>query len=325
MYKISSNHVTKMEPLTFAELDMQESDIEELLRQNIEMICDEEESMLIVGKQVKNASQGRSDLTAVDNSGDIVLIEIKRDKRDIESRAEAFEFQAIRYAASYATIQDPDDLVNKVYAPYIEKYRHEFEDEYRSLTSVELGSRKLIDFLEKNEVLNEFNQQQKVVLVASDFDDQTLSAVSWLNKNGVNMSCYKLIPYKYDDDIVIHVDKLLPPSHYDDYYVDLIHSSSHAPTRKKGTRTPRRSLPRIKTMLEWGVIKPGDIIGAKDQNDEGELLENGNILVNGIELTLNQWLKKVYRWSSVQTYAFAVHKESGKTLSQIRKEYMDEI
>ena len=32
-----------------------ESDIEELLRKNIDMICDEEESMLIVGKQVRNA------------------------------------------------------------------------------------------------------------------------------------------------------------------------------------------------------------------------------------------------------------------------------
>jgi len=63
---------------------MTENDIEELLRKNIDMICEEEESMLIVGKQVRNAQLGRSDLTAVDNHGDIVLIEIKRDKKDIE-------------------------------------------------------------------------------------------------------------------------------------------------------------------------------------------------------------------------------------------------
>lgn len=81
--------------------------------------------LLIVGRQVKNEKNGRSDLTAVDNNGNVVLVEIKRDRRDIEHRKEAFEFQAIRYAAGYATIEKTDELVKKVYAPYIEKYRSE--------------------------------------------------------------------------------------------------------------------------------------------------------------------------------------------------------
>lgn len=67
MYKINTDKATKVEALTFSELDMTENDIEELLRKNIDMICEEEESMLIVGKQVRNAQLGRSDLTAVDN------------------------------------------------------------------------------------------------------------------------------------------------------------------------------------------------------------------------------------------------------------------
>lgn len=323
MFKVNENQATRLEPLTFAELNMQEKDIEELLRLNIDMICDEEESMLIVGQQVRNKSQGRSDLTAVDHEGDIVLIEIKRDKQDITNRVESFEFQAIRYAASYATIEDPEDLVNKVYAPYIEKHRDEFEVKYESLTSTELGMRKLIDFLEKNNALQDFNERQKIILVASDFDDQTLSAVAWLNKNSVNMSCYKLIPYKHNEEIIIHVEKLLPLSHYDDYYVDLIHPTTPSSTSSK--RISRRSLPRITTMLKWGVVKPGDIIQAKDRYDEGELLANGNVLVDGKELSLHQWLKEVYGWSSVRSYAFAVHKETGKTLSEIRKEYMDRL
>lgn len=323
MYQINKTTATKIEPLTFAELNMTENDMEELLRNNIDMICDEEESMLIVGKQVRNASLARSDLTAVDNNGDIVLIEIKRDIKDIESRAEAFEFQAIRYAASYATIQDVDDLVNKVYGPYIERYAHEFTDESAdTLTSSELGARKLIDFLEKNEALHEFNEKQKVVLVASDFDEQTLSAVAWLNNNGVNMSCYKLIPFKINDELVINVEKLFPLDNYDDYYVDLIHSSKVTTKKSKVTR---RNLPRIKTMLEWGVVQEGDTIVAKDRADEGTLLANGNVSVDGTELTLAGWLKELYGWSSVQTYVFAIHKESGKSLSQIREKYMEEM
>jgi RecB family endonuclease NucS len=100
MYILNGRKADKIEAVTFTELRMQESDIEEILRTSIDMICDEEESMLIVGQQVKNEKNGRSDLTAIDNNGNIVLIEIKRDRRDIEGRKEAFEFQAIRYAAS---------------------------------------------------------------------------------------------------------------------------------------------------------------------------------------------------------------------------------
>lgn len=97
---------------SFKSLCLKEENIEEFLRKNIEVLIDDE-TLLIVGRQVRNEKNGRSDLTAVDNSGNIVLIEIKRDRKDIEHRREAFEFQAIRYAASYATIEKTDDLVKK--------------------------------------------------------------------------------------------------------------------------------------------------------------------------------------------------------------------
>lgn len=83
---IANDKAIKNGATTFAELNYKESDIEELLRKNIDMICNEEESMLIVGKQVKNAQQEIRDLTAVDNKGNVVLVEIKRDRRDIEGR-----------------------------------------------------------------------------------------------------------------------------------------------------------------------------------------------------------------------------------------------
>ena len=298
---------------------MTENDIEEVLRNSIDMICDEEESMLIVGRQVRNEKNGRSDLTAVDNNGNIVLIEIKRDRKDIEHRKEAFEFQAIRYAASYATIDKIDDLVKKVYAPYIEKYRSEFE--LGELTSFELGIRKLNEFLRVNDAQKNFNEKQRIILVASDFDEQTLSAVAWLNSNNVDMSCYRLTPYKLNEDIFFYVEKLLPVTNYDDYYVNLMDKSA-VTTVTGDKKITRISLPKIDLMLEWGVVKEGDIIVAKGREDEGRLLSNGNVMVNGEEKSMQAWLKEVYGWSSVQTYVFAVHKETGKTLSQIREEYM---
>ena len=77
MYIINNRRVEKIEAVTFSELSMTESDLEEIIRNSIDMICDDEESMLIVGQQVKKEKNGRSDLTAIDNEGNIVLIEIK--------------------------------------------------------------------------------------------------------------------------------------------------------------------------------------------------------------------------------------------------------
>ncbi|WP_103135248.1 hypothetical protein, partial [Mesotoga sp. B105.6.4] len=208
MYKIENMKAERVEPVTFSAIEIKESEIEEILRRNIDMICDDEESMIIVGQQVKNENNGRSDLTAIDNEGNIVLIEIKRDPRDIENRKEAFEFQAVRYAASYATIRDIESLVRKVYGPYIEKHREEFGQ--MDLTSYELGLRRINEFLRANDAEKSFNKRQRIILAASDFDEQTLSAVAWLNSNGVDVSCYRLIPYKLDDKTYIRAERILP-------------------------------------------------------------------------------------------------------------------
>ncbi|MDN3451659.1 hypothetical protein QMA09_15780 [Planococcus sp. APC 3906] len=320
MYIISGSISEKIEAISFSELDITENQIEELLRKNIEMICDEEESMLVVGQQVRNASNGRSDLTAVDDKGNIVLIEIKRDRKDIENRKEAFEFQAIRYAASYATIADTEDLVNKIFAPYVEKHRLEFDNP--SLTSSELGTRILNNFLEVNTAVDQFNKKQKIVLVASDFDEQTLSAVAWLNDSGVDISCFKLIPYRIQGSIVLNVAKILPLNEYTDYYVNFLDKSSS--TKKQKTGLTKRVLPKIDAMLEWGVVKPGDTIRAKDRSETAILLDNGLVETNGEIASMQKWLKGLYGWSSIQTYVFAVHEETGKTLAEIRQTYMDE-
>src|SRR5690606_12207935 len=248
-------------------------------------------------------------LTAVDNEGNIVLIEIKRDRKDIESRKEAFEFQAIRYAASYATIVDTEDLVNKIFGPYVEKYRSEYDNP--SLTSSELGTRILNDFLALNNVTDQFNKKQKIVLVASDFDDQTLSAVAWLNDSGVDISCFKLIPYRIQDAVVFNVAKILPLNEYTDFYVNFL--DKNIKTKKQKSGLTKRVLPKIDAMLEWEVVKPGDVIRAKDRTETAVLMDTGLVETNGEILSMQKWLKDLYGWSSIQTYVFAVHEETGKT------------
>ena len=84
-------------------------------------------------------------------------------------------------------------------------------------------------------------------------------------------------------------------------------------------------LPRIRDMLEWKVVSSGDVLVAKDSTAEAVLLENGHVKYENEEMSMQVWLRKVFGWTSVETYRFAIHKESGKSLSQIRKEYMEQM
>src|SRR5690606_34626510 len=128
------------------------------------------------------------------------------------------------------------------------------------------------------------------VLVASDFDVQTLSAAAWLSQKGIDISCFKMIPYKYNDQRFIQMEKLLPLATDEDFLVNLLEKSS--PTKIPSRKT-KQVLPKIKDMLEWRVVAPGDILEAKDRDAPATLLVNGNVLFNEEEMSMQSWLKKV--------------------------------
>ncbi|MEF2912707.1 MAG: hypothetical protein U0O25_00090 [Succinivibrio sp.] len=325
MYIVENGIPKKIEETTFSDLNMKESDLEEMLRQNVDMLCEEEVSMIIVGQQVRNEKNGRSDLTAIDNDGNIVLIEIKRDKKDIEHRKEAFEFQAIRYAANCASIKEIDELIQNVFAPYVEKHKDEFHSKYdRSLTSIEIAQREVKSFISANGN-PQFNRKQRIMLVASDFDDQTLSAVAWLNSNNVDISCYQVLPLQMENKTLIDIKKILPLEDYDDYYVKIANSTVTSYSKRESSDITKRSLPKIEKLMEWEIVKAGDQIKAKNKDDTATLMSDGKVKINKTNeiTTMQQWLKPLYGWPSIQTYVFAIDVKTGKSLSELRAEYME--
>lgn len=334
MYSYDTNNktVNKLDETTFKELNMTEG--EELLRLNIDMICEEEEDLLIVGQQVRNEENGRSDLTAIDGDGNLVLIEIKRDIHDIEQRSkrEPFEFQAIRYAASCASIKTTEELVQDIFVNYIKRHENDKEfNEYRqsNLTHYEFARRRLEEFMDTNNIKT-INGHQRIILVASDFDKQTTSAVAWLASNGIDISCFKICPYSHDKKIYFDVQKILPLAEYEDLYVRI--KSNDTLTDSKSQKRGRQTLPRIDDLLEKGIVFEGDVLYPKNKPDNTVVLgmngkvqvQEGNTVDNRKgEMSLQVWLKGVYRWNSVQTYNWCIQKNSGKTLAVLRQEYLE--
>ncbi|WBX81547.1 hypothetical protein PD280_07565 [Virgibacillus salarius] len=312
---------SEVEKTTFKDLGLREAQLEEFLASNLELLVEDDENLLLVGQQVRDISSGRTDLIAVDENGNLVLIEIKRDLDDIKSRKEPFEFQAIRYAATLAKINNVETLVNKIYAPYIEKKR---EISQQGLTAVEQAQRNLNTFLESNESKGIFNKKQRIILVASQFDDQTLSACAWLSNNNVDISCFTIEPLKFADQLFIDFTKILPVQRNEDFYVDLAESNSSIKRDNSNRISKKRYLPRMKELFEWGILSPNQKVSIKNQdNSDATVVDEKTVSFNENIMSYNQWGKVVTGWSAMSVYEWIIPEGQTKTLHELRLERLD--
>ncbi|WP_245955030.1 hypothetical protein [Paenibacillus flagellatus] len=158
------------------------------------------------------------------------------------------------------------------------------------------------------------------MLVASDFDPQTLSACAWLVGNQVSISCYKLIPYKLGSQYLLQVEKVLPLPALDDRYVEVAPPSETQTTDSSSSRN-RTQLPRMDKLFEWGIVKPGDVLTLKNYSDSQAVVVNHKeVEFQGERLRFNQWGQKVTGWSSICIYAWAFSERLQKLLDDAREE-----
>ena len=320
--RISVNDEIGIEGKTFKEIGVTEFDIEDFLKNNAEEVF-EDENLFIIGQQVANTSKGITDLVAIDENGNIVLIEIKRDRDDIKRRREKFEYQAIRYAAGLAKISTPIELVDQIFSKFIENNKTKFN--LGELTARELGLRLINEFLFENDAKKSFNKKQRIILIASEFDRQTESAVAWLISNNVDISCFTIKPIEINNKLYLRSERLLPPPTLEDFYVNVASNTYDEGTEIK-TRVVRSTLPKMDKLFDWGIIKKGELLYIKNRKDhKGIAIDSKYVDVNGEKITYHEWGKIATGWSSVQTYAMIVKEESGKTLSELRREKMKEV
>jgi hypothetical protein len=330
----------EVEEITFRSLQLTEAKIEEFLRKNIRLLFDDDEdddegdeTLLIVGQQVVNRQGGRNDLVALDGNGNLVLIEIKRDATDNAARTEAMEFQAVRYAASLATIKTVDDLVKKVFARYINNRRDEFKLDDSKLTPEELGARLVEKFLAANEAAKSFNRRQRIILVSSTFDEQTLSGAAWMSANGIDISCISLNPIRLMGQgngplqHLLAAEKLIPAKKLEDFFVELRDPSTGVGDTLIRTEAKRAktSLPRMPKLMEWGIISRDMPLKLKGFDEsEATVKDAKTVEFKGKPMKFNEWGRCVTGWSAICIYDWAVT-PAGKTLSELRRHRMEEI
>ncbi len=169
IWHISENHHLNEIPPGRLEL---ESKLEDWLEHDISIISDD---LLVIGRQVPTDFGGYIDLLCLNANGDVVIVELKRDKTHREITAQVLDYASWVNDLSRDRI---DDMAN----------------EY-------LGSRSSLDdaFRDRfhQEIPDVVNDSHQIIIVASAVDPSSeriikyLSDVHGLNINAVTFQCFK--------------------------------------------------------------------------------------------------------------------------------------
>ncbi|WGV26027.1 endonuclease NucS domain-containing protein [Halotia branconii] len=143
-----------------------EQSIQDWLEQDIYIISD---NLLVIGKEVQTDYGGFIDLLCLDKKGDIVIIELKRDKTPREVTAQALDY------ASWVKDLSNDTITSIANKYLINKVSLELDKAFQKTFNTELP-----------EILNTNHQ---ILIVASKIDSSSERIISYLSETyGVNIN-----------------------------------------------------------------------------------------------------------------------------------------
>ncbi|MDA1348272.1 MAG: endonuclease NucS [Chloroflexi bacterium] len=190
----SEKSAQRVSEIDFAQLGLRERrDIQEWIAATPSILGDD---LLIIAKEFSgfDGTNERADLVAVDQDGNVVVIELKRDDTGAD-----VHWQAIKYA-SYFQRATADDIVGMLAA-----YAKVSEDEAVTLLTSHIDA----------DDLSDLNRDQRIILASHRFAPEVTSAVVWLNQKtgaGDLISCIELVPYRdaESDSVYMQVSTILP-------------------------------------------------------------------------------------------------------------------
>ena len=194
IYRMTDTELVELRETTFQDEGIRErEDLQRILREHVEVISP---NTLVIAEEFRDweDSNRRIDLLCLDQDANLVVVELKRTETGGH-----MELQAIRYAAMVSTM-----TFQQVVDAH-EKY-------LRGLGRSEAEAKGLIlQFLGSNESQRqELTSDVRIVLVSAEFSKELTSSVLWLNEHGVVIRCVRMKPYKFDSQVFVDVQQVLP-------------------------------------------------------------------------------------------------------------------
>ncbi len=244
MILVVNNDLTtfeKIEQSSFTFLNIWErKHIQEWIRQAPEILGEELLVVSIEFDRFSNSSD-RLDILAIDRRGNLVVIELKRDLY-----AGYADLQSIRYAAMVSSM-----TIEKL-IPYYITYQKNYlgKDDVTQESSVT----NIQEFV-ANDSFKDLSNKPRIILCSEDFSTEVTTTVLWLNQNGLDISCIKIMPHKVGDKIAIVPSKIIPLQEAKQYLIDIQKKEEIEESGSSNYR-PRT----MKILIENKLLKEGDKI-----------------------------------------------------------------
>ncbi|MCG9729157.1 hypothetical protein L1D44_04770 [Shewanella sp. Isolate13] len=258
LYNISNQNLTALKKTTFAEAGLHERrDLQAALKQSIEAIAPD---CLVISEEFSDweDSRRRIDLLAIDKNANLVVIELKRDEVGAH-----MELQALRYAAMISNMTFDKAC--------------EYFDRYITAEGLELDAREaILDFVDLDESsIDDFGNDVRIVLASADFGKELTTSVLWLRDKQLDITCVRLTPYQYNDDILINAEQIIPVPEAEEYQIKFREKRAEQRSESAGGRDYSRFKYKDQTYnkrnLALALIT--DWIEAHQPNSLSDLLE----------------------------------------------------
>ncbi|WP_421740309.1 hypothetical protein [Cellulomonas sp.] len=197
LFELTASRTLNAVPATnfAAEGVLERADLQAALRDNIRVIGSD---LLVVAEEFGQFQdvKRRIDLLAVDASGQLVVLELKR-----TDDGGHMELQALRYAAMVSTMTF--DQLSDTYERHLQAV---------SPSDAPHARARLADFLVdaggEDAVLE---RRVRIILVSAGFDTQITTTVLWLNDlYQLDITCIRLTPYRVDGRLLLDLQQVIP-------------------------------------------------------------------------------------------------------------------
>jgi len=198
-------HEDRIEPIpetTFRDAALRErSDLQRLLKANIQVLG---EPLLVIAEEFGDFEDSgrRIDLLALDPRGNLVVIELKRDK------GAHMDLQAVRYAAMVSTMRF--DQAVSAYERFLAR-----EGIARDARDA------ILNFLDPNVSAEEpaLGDDVRIILVSENFSKELTTAVLWLAEHEIDIRCVRVKAYRFGEKLLADVAQVLPLPETEEYMV----------------------------------------------------------------------------------------------------------
>ncbi|RED57908.1 endonuclease NucS domain-containing protein [Cohnella phaseoli] len=187
IWKVAGDEVRQVRNVT---LDL-EVELEEIIQSNSAILDD---NWLIIGRQVLTDFNTYIDLLAIDNSGSIIIIELKKHKTNREVVA-----QGLDYASWIKTLSA--SKISAIYEAYVAKYYEEqnsLEEEYYEKFRIRLEEENI-------------NNSHQIVIVATELDSSTERIVEYLSDSLIPINVIFFTVFEEDSTIYISRAWMIDP------------------------------------------------------------------------------------------------------------------